>query len=749
MDRSAINWIPDRQDGDQSEDDGKVDESRAIAMLQAWLWFGLLDAFFEDFESVDPNAFLSQKVEGGDYSGTIVNTSALPSLFSRWHPWVLSLSDEKRKNYASQIRNVLKTVGHYSLVHFASSTNPLSRCPLSQEVQLSVCILGETLAHAICFVIDNLRDRERFGAPKLVRQRLRDGFWCPIDMTLNDTTVAYFATMMRPRAYKSRTNHEQRTGKVCSEASVPTQGYQTRHVTEDCICPHVFAPADLYSRAIDERDQMPCFASLSAKLADPVYRKVREKECRIDPQSLGYTAISHVWADGLGNPSANSLPTCQVSALQDRVNSLYDLGGQNDICVSFFLDTLCIPVAEPSGEEGDYRCAVRKKAISMMNRVYSEASRVLVLDQDISGLCTTKTDTLELLVRLSTSRWAHRLWTLQEAALSKVIFLQLRDAAVRIADLMDDIWKRLDDRPTWDVLTFLVSLWAENLSSLRSSIDKSGTADSSSETRVINAFLCASERSTSRKEDEVAVLALLAGLDIREMRVLLNRVDSAASGQNESTRRSSEFLNILQKIPKHLLLTPGPRCQQNGRRACPVDLLEAWRATTGGPGFSDFHQVVSAGVLGTWAGLRIRSGLPDQDHFDIRTWTTEMGIFFPLKDSRSGEWQTVSPTNAQAPMGDPKDLVRAVAGRDLFVLFDDCGPAISGRIVAAMLVAAEQNSNSNANDSRVIKAHWLSFCILHSVDESQRPVWEFGSRQKLRDYPVGVPVNKDQVWCID
>lgn len=32
-----------------------------------------------------------------------------------------------------------------------------------------------------------------------------------------------------------------------------------------------------------------------------------------------YVAISHVWADGLGNPMGNSLPTCQLSYILKQV----------------------------------------------------------------------------------------------------------------------------------------------------------------------------------------------------------------------------------------------------------------------------------------------------------------------------------------------------------------------------------------------------------------------------------------------
>ncbi|KAI9768049.1 MAG: hypothetical protein M1839_004209 [Geoglossum umbratile] len=38
---------------------------------------------------------------------------------------------------------------------------------------------------------------------------------------------------------------------------------------------------------------------------------------------ITYTAISHVWSDGLGNPESNALPRCQLSRLRDVIHQTY------------------------------------------------------------------------------------------------------------------------------------------------------------------------------------------------------------------------------------------------------------------------------------------------------------------------------------------------------------------------------------------------------------------------------------------
>lgn len=39
-------------------------------------------------------------------------------------------------------------------------------------------------------------------------------------------------------------------------------------------------------------------------------------------RQVRYVAISHIWADGLGNPKENAMPRCQLMLLQAGVNAL-------------------------------------------------------------------------------------------------------------------------------------------------------------------------------------------------------------------------------------------------------------------------------------------------------------------------------------------------------------------------------------------------------------------------------------------
>ena len=60
--------------------------------------------------------------------------------------------------------------------------------------------------------------------------------------------------------------------------------------------------------------------------------------------SKRFVAISHVLADGIGNPLENALHECQISRLQILVNKLYPA---KYWAIPLWIDILCIPVNDP------------------------------------------------------------------------------------------------------------------------------------------------------------------------------------------------------------------------------------------------------------------------------------------------------------------------------------------------------------------------------------------------------------------
>ena len=124
--------------------------------------------------------------------------------------------------------------------------------------------------------------------------------------------------------------------------------YKPRHVTDSCDCKAITIEPSNLERVI-EKQQLPL---LSIKNHDSI--KIIEVEVKPSEGSLRYVAISHVWADGLGNPANNSLPRCQLQAIAHKVRTLEMISNsgteaQEELLI--WLDTLCCPTEAGKAKE--------------------------------------------------------------------------------------------------------------------------------------------------------------------------------------------------------------------------------------------------------------------------------------------------------------------------------------------------------------------------------------------------------------
>jgi hypothetical protein len=197
-----------------------------------------------------------------------------------------------------------------------------------------------------------------------------------------------------------------------------------------------------------------------------------------------YFIISHVWADGLGNPEENKLPECQCRRLQKHLKDLrqksYEITKRDThrwiSCTEylrrlpihrqsridvvrqgseigwvlrkitlmwhyrfwkkdedlrykqsphlFWMDTFCIPVSEND---------LRQKAIANMARVYAKAEMMLVLTKNKGGHAEGELklpEVLESELHLACSAWMARSWTCQEATLAPDWHIERSDAGL-------------------------------------------------------------------------------------------------------------------------------------------------------------------------------------------------------------------------------------------------------------------------------------------------------------------------------
>lgn len=296
------------------------------------------------------------------------------------------------------------------------------------------------------------------------------------------------------------------------------------------------------------------------------------------------TQSTQVWADGLGNPTANTLPRCQVERLSDLVAKLQrdvdpDWEERGGSPYRIWLDTLCYPV-EPDG---------KRIALERITSVYRDAAHVLVLDASFAAFKSKVVEPPELLFRAgSCSAWMRRLWTLQEGILARSLYYQFADCAVMGKVLLSKLPEaeckdiryrclRIDLRvqlgPLEDVDAFPSNVKPE-------SPDHMPNSTLEHQIGLLELQHAIEFRSVSVPRDEPICIATIMGLDISRI--------ASENGENATQRRMATVWEMLAErlggIPPRIIFYVNNGLEIAGFRWAPKSLLAAdvQQLSTGG-----------------------------------------------------------------------------------------------------------------------------------------------------------------------
>ncbi|KAI0329717.1 hypothetical protein GY45DRAFT_1435246 [Cubamyces sp. BRFM 1775] len=410
-------------------DGSPITSTSKAAFLQAWLFFGTL-------HEMSRLCGLSMDIDGEFLAdgGRAISTAALNGLAGRWFaslhhenvgnkvfmqeiftiyrhlalllnkevveesgpegsnrrkkPAAFTYTPEEARVFLS-IELVLRTIGLHLLLHCYSPTlscdesDGWSRRKITQVMEWR----GRRIEG-----FDTLED--------YADTQLEDHGWCPIELLPLPNPELFFASLLdRPRIR----DHSNCGSKVCGAYQTDEATYRTAHVDATCECDFVsVSTSDL---EVLRQDKIPVIL-----ISEDLNLEV------VETASFPYIALSHVWADGLGNPVENALPKCQLRRLRSYVVGLYNTYYRDQLstpepAVAFWMDTLCVPVAEEAK-------AFRKQAIQLLGKTYHEATAVLVLDRELEIFNAASAPFFEIGLRILCSGWVKRLWTLQEATLA-------------------------------------------------------------------------------------------------------------------------------------------------------------------------------------------------------------------------------------------------------------------------------------------------------------------------------------------
>lgn len=526
-----------------------VEQTRAF--LQEWLFFGLLAEFFgEGFKSDD---FVVQKGDGQSF----ITTRKLPEYSNALYEKIRSFSYEERIQHDTFIRPILLEANGMC---FNRITEAEPNCPLSDEVRMSIILVGETLDYILHHIwsskATNLDVSRWFGTARtsaldwgdcrLPKTRMLDAGWCPNEVKRLSgsrcNNAMFYASCLRrsiPNGF-----HRECSADRCVANQVKRGSYRTRHTEDACDCAFVHVQVDKVKDILGRGNiALIRHSGQAGKLGSGDIDVVEYQP------GLHYVAISHVWSDGLGNEAANALPTCRIldvaragreafrGAASDgkQANSLGP-NGESHAPILFWIDTLCIPCAETDKN-------FRKLAISRLKEIYRCASRVLVLDAELRQHCVGSLE--EALLRLSCSGWMRRLWTLEEGIMGEPrLYVAFKDEALCVADARETLWECEDNDPAicHAMISFVTStaVWSISLST--------------GSRRIAWILAEMRWRTTSRREDIEVVFAQLMG------------VDPAKFMDTPLESRMQTIYASLDEYPQFTLFNPGQRIQEDGYR---------------------------------------------------------------------------------------------------------------------------------------------------------------------------------------
>ena len=732
-------------------------------VVQRWLYFEVLYQVFGHLRTLfDWNDFVHIDSSNRSY----VKTSKLPEYLIAWSECEkssLPIISAERNRRLIRIQQVLDRSRYFvSKCCTTDSPEGNTKWEVNDLLALSLMVLGETLTRAqklihraIDFNIPGWCNPElhSYGwgySQRLFHELTKEG-WCMravyrLKALLRGNTIGlmYLYSILRESAPKGEVH------KLCNIDECRQEVSRTRNQYHHCL-----HPKDDYSEKVDHygaiNQPVPCksdpfrgevdAAALAAVINQgsiPLFHwdKNNKKLTLVAMNSFSsksYAVFSHVWADGFGCfDGKNDIPLCVLnmfSNLLTKIATLRDSGPE--VPDLFWIDTLCIPESKKfSGE--------RLKAIRQMHNIYTHARYTVVLDQSLMSV-EIGSGYSEPAMKITMSNWMTRMWTLQEAVLSKNIYFYFKDRLCpmgHLEELFDD-----EDRSLHNCLPEVSHLyWKGILGSERQAIrqqvaKKDGwqpKADS-----LASIWKALQWRSTAHPIHETLSLATMLNADTETFaRPTDHKQDTEEYGY-ECDRRMIELLHRFSKlkhcpIPPGMIFLPGPRLQRKGFGWAPRTWLSSHEIESPDPLSFDNQK----GTRLTAEGLEVQfPGFLLHDLGDDRgTWNSREHFCFST-DSSLLQWYRVEPKEGpHFPAGGK------LIGKELAIIL----PRLQlGDLSEIALFVSIQYSRNGVKFAEI-----LNRVLISRIGKQEE--WSQKFRTGAKDAMcAGQVLMPDTCWCVD
>lgn len=474
----------------------------------SWLFFGLISAVVFDDDTSNNRQFDWELLLSEDRAK--IDTKELTGILETWRVFETDKKNECGRNMRLIRAQLALDVARKVIQNHSPNPDVKNRAQtemqLDPDLSLALMVLGETLTNAKDQIIRQVGFEARdwhgdtntgWGSPTAVLEKMDRGGWCPrtkklLRTQLRESATALLSVFASHRSHTFEGHGDCKEDEPCKLKSVNIRGeYATKHHVS-CLHRNLTcdfgAPADsgasgrpgkcegvLTTTELDHElptCYTPCVNMIGVPIAEVIkildegkvplirFKRRASKKKPVELEVVEssscpeYATISHVWSDGYGNPVENKLWRCQLdyfwdllreAQLQKNRQKTGELR-KNPEPLAFWMDTLVVPVQKEYKEQ-------RKKAIAQIHRVYSKARYTIVIDNGLNSMPWDDRDYTTTAMRILASGWMRRLWTLQEAYLSrKLLFAFERwkqdSSSIPLVDLdeIEELYAETDEK---------------------------------------------------------------------------------------------------------------------------------------------------------------------------------------------------------------------------------------------------------------------------------------------------------------
>ena len=460
-----------------------------------------------------------------------------------------------------------------------------------------------------------------------------------------------------------------------------------------------------------------------------------------------YVIFSHVWIDGFGNRKTNKMNQCVLrmfgSTFTDvkSENVVQQRRGNVEAPEKFWIDTLAIPIGENCGDQ-------RKKAIRSMHEIYKNAKYTVVLDYGLMSIDKGE-GYIQPAMRITLSNWMTRLWTLQEAFLSKNLYFKFSDQVYSM-DRLERLFQK-EDELLHSTLASLCRTYYHGI--LEKESRHMHGPDSEPEELVTAPNFVATVwkavqwRTTAHRQHETLSLATLFHVNTDAFFDSSDTVEIKKYGQAELNERMQKLLDLLAArnpcaIPPGIIFVPGPRLRKQGYRWAPESWLSGHPVEPPDPVTVQVRAArlnVPHGLEVWYPGFRLHKLVNENELMDEDNLLTDRSTFHFPADRSLWQWYRALPADKTTP----QHLRTRKQSRDLAIIAPQLLASNAKEIGLLVEISREQSSIlfveilhriyiNGESDPKVIQS---------LRDEFLKPDFGF--------MPCGERLPSDQHWCVD